>query len=756
MTVQVVVPLPLDRAFTYRVPDALTEKAQVGCRVVVPFGSRRLSGLITARDTPAPAGDFQIKDVADVLDETPALNEELLRLTRWIADYYVCGHGEVVKTALPPGATLSDDRKEPRTSVKYRKHVRFAPAYASVDADEMLEELRGSKQKAVVEAMAGLASVGETMPPRSEIMARAEASAQTVRSLVAKGMIECVEKEAERSALDDLPEPDAPRPITRHPAQQNALDKIEQAVQERRFETFLLHGVTGSGKTEVYISALKTVLAHDRTGIILVPEIALTPQTVQRFRAHFPGRIAVLHSRMSAGERFDAWRRLRSGEYSIAIGPRSAIFAPLEDLGLIVVDEEHEGSYKQFDPAPRYHARDVAVMRAHMNDAVCVLGSATPSLESEMNARWGKYTKLDMPDRVPVPGHEAAPLPPVTVVDLTLERKKHQLEGVIAAPLREALRERIDRGEQAILLQNRRGYAPVIECEDCGWSPECPDCAVTLTYHKSHRQLRCHYCGRADRLPQRCPSCESEALSQLGTGTQRVEEELASFLPDARVVRMDRDTTARKGAHHRLLSSFGRGEADILLGTQMVAKGLDFEQVTLVGVINSDTGLLLPDFRAEERTFQLLTQVAGRSGRSELAGEVILQTRNPEHPALQFATTHDYRSFAEYALDERRALGYPPFGRLAGVEFRGPKEAKVRTMAEKWTKGIAPVEGLTVMGPQPALISRIKKSYRYHTLLKTGRGDINLQHVLRRAQETFGSPKNGYYIAVDVDAVGLF
>ncbi|HYG69777.1 MAG TPA: primosomal protein N', partial [Anaeromyxobacteraceae bacterium] len=416
-----------------------------------------------------------------------------------------------------------------------------------------------------------------------------------------------------------------------HPAQAAALGEIEGALAAGRPRTFLLHGVTGSGKTEVYIRAIRAALAQGKTALVLVPEIALTPQTVRRFRAHFGDRVAVLHSRMSDGERYDAWRAIRDGRYPIVIGPRSAVFAPLENLGLVVVDEEHEASYKQFDPAPRYHARDVAVMRAHRAGAVCVLGSATPSLESLANAKAAKYRLLKMPERVPVRGKQPAPLPPVRVVDLAREKEVRRLKGALSHDLRNAIRARLDRREQVILLQNRRGYAPVLTCDDCGFTPHCRDCAVSLTVHKPRRQLRCHYCGWTERQPDACPKCGSGALALLGAGTQRVEEELAEAFPEARVLRMDLDTTARRGAHRRLLDAFGSGEADVLLGTQMVAKGLDFPRVTLVGVVNADTGMLLPDFRAAERTFQLLAQVAGRAGRRDLPGEVILQTRNPGH-----------------------------------------------------------------------------------------------------------------------------
>ena len=824
MTVDVVLPLPLDQAYTYRVPDALADAVQTGARVLVPFRNRRLTGVVVQEGPPPETLDFEVKAVLDVLDDVPVCTDELLALTKWIADYYVCNWGEALKTVLPagttveterrltptdadPGAwaehevgaavlddlaergdttlaavrkrlgpavplalvrrmaadgvlemetTLSDEQVGPKTDT----HLRFAPAFQHADAaDDLIEQLRGAKQQAVIRALAGFRAEGTPEPPRTDVMERADASYATVRSLVDKGMVELVEKEVMRSPLDDLPPPDPPPDHDLLPAQQDALDAVTDAVNDQRYGTFLLHGITGSGKTEVYIRALKAVRETGRTGIILVPEIALTPQTVQRFRAHFGDEIAVLHSQMNRGERYDAWRRLRTGDATIAVGPRSAVLAPLEDLGLIVVDEEHETSYKQFDPAPRYHARDVAVMRAHRSDAVCILGSATPSLESTMNARWGKYERLALPERVPDASGEAATLPEVRVLDLTLQRKKHQLEGALADPLRDAVRERVERGEQTILLQNRRGYAPVLECEDCGWAPECGDCSVTLTLHRTggRGRLKCHYCGRTDRIPRQCPQCGGGDISQIGTGTQRVEAELDDVLPDdATILRMDRDTTRQKHGHHQILRRFRNG-ADVLLGTQMIAKGLDFSRVTLVGVVDADVGLLFPDFRAEERTFQLLTQVAGRAGRADLRGEVLLQTRNPDHPAIRYATTHDYEGFAEEALAERRQLGYPPFGHVATVEFRGADEGRVERLATNWTEQLRTHAGpVEVLGPEPAFIQRVQKQYRYRTLLKSRSGGAKpLQTALRRTREAHGTPPNGYHVAIDVDALGL-
>jgi primosomal protein N' (replication factor Y) len=820
--VRVILPLPLDQAYTYLVPPELAAAVRPGVRVLVPFGPRRLTGLVVDAAAGQEVPEDRLRPLLDVLDERPAFTDELLRLTHWMADYYVCAWGEAIKAALPAGTDIEDEHRivrtdmpatsaltpkertllrvleqggettldalrqqvrgvhlaslraleqaglvrleaaltTPKVRIKHERYVRLAPAFAHGSAPRDLAVLlRGTKQVAVVEALGGFLLEGRKEPRLAEVLARAGATGATVQTLVAKGIVEVVEREVLRTPLGDWP--DEPAPIrTLHPAQQAALQPIQEALAARRFQTFLLHGVTGSGKTEVYIAALKETLAQGRTGIILVPEIALTPQTVRRFRAHFGDRIAVLHSRMSLGERYDAWRHLRDGRFQVVIGPRSAILAPLSDVGLVVVDEEHEPSYKQFDPAPRYHARDVAVMRAHLHHAVCVLGSATPSLESYTNARWGKYTLLEMRQRVPVPGLPAAPLPTVEVVDLTLERKKHRLDGVFSERLCQAIQQRLDRREQAILLQNRRGYAPVVECASCGWSPRCPDCAVTLTYHRPRHELRCHYCGRVERLRRTCRNCQQDDLTLLGTGTQRVEEELTARFPEIRVLRMDLDTTGRKDAHHTLLDRFGRGEADVLLGTQMVAKGLDFGRVTLVGVVNADVGLLLPDFRADERIFQLLTQVAGRAGRAGLRGEVILQTRNPGHKVLQFAARHDYEGFAETALPERQPMHWPPYGRLVGIEFRGPKDAVVAELAQAWTTTLRHGAGemVQVLGPEAAFVGRIQRQYRYQTFLRAPRGvpSGELQRLLRQTLARFGPPPKACHISIDVDAVGLF
>lgn len=769
LTVDVIVPVPVDEAFTYRVPEGFENRAQVGVRAVVPFGSRTVTGLIVGRSEQDAGGHRgrheegaaegengrTLKPLESIVDDEPAFTDELIGLTRWIAEYYLCSWGEAVRAALPPGTGRSD------VSVRTDVFLRLAESYRNEEAiRDVLEELPGHKQEAVVEVLADRLAEGTEEIPQVEVLEEADASYSTVRSLLRREVIERVEREVVRTPYGSLADrPPEPEEHELMEAQADALEAVLGAIEGERFESFLLHGVTGSGKTEVYIRALREVRRRGETGIVLVPEIALTPQTVNRFRAHFGDEVAVLHSQMSDGERYDTWREVRRGRYSIVIGPRSAVLAPLENLGLIVVDEEHEESYKQFDPAPRYHARDVAVMRAHRNEAVCLLGSATPSLESYLNARHGKYTLLELPDRIPGPDGEPVVLPEVEVVDLTLERRKHRLEGALSETLRAAIGERLERQEQVILLQNRRGYAPVVECADCGWSPECRDCAVTMTYHKSRRQLRCHYCGLAGRKPESCPECGGTELGLHGQGTQRVEEELRELFPEAALERMDRDTTSAKDAHRTILERFERGETDVLLGTQMIAKGLDFGGVTLVGVVNADTGMLFPDFRAEERTFQLLTQVAGRSGRSDLPGEVYFQTRNPDHPAIRFAREHDYHGFVESELPQRRQFGYPPYGRMVGVEFRGKSARRVESVAEDWTRILKErVEEGRVQGPSEAFVGKVKGKYRFHTLVRIPRKvpSGRIRDWFRGTEEAYGSVPGECRVAIDVDPVGRF
>ncbi len=572
--------------------------------------------------------------------------------------------------------------------------------------------------------------------------------------------------------------------ITLNERQQHAVEIILAKQRSKQFHTFLLYGVTGSGKTQVYIETIRETLQQGKTAIVLVPEISLTPQIVRRFKLHFGDKVVVLHSRLSFRERSDAWRHIQEEHHPIVIGPRSAVFAPLKNIGLIIVDEEHEASYKQFEQTPRYHARDVAIMRAHNAHAVVVLGSATPSLESYTNALNGKYSLLELPERV-----DTAQLPKIELVNMAAERQrkfllyreKRKLEfkedpikartsqqtfeyGMISDMLKEHIVQRLKKREGIILLHNRRGFAPIIECLDCGKVDMCDNCNITLTYHLTKKHLRCHYCGLVKQPPEKCSNCKGTDIQYRGFGTQRVEEELSQLFPEARLLRMDLDTTSRKGAHDKILRKFSDGEADILLGTQMVSKGLDFPRVTLVGVISADTQMLLPDFRSAERTFQLLTQVSGRAGRSTLAGEVVIQTFQPTHYSLQHVLKHDFTSFYHEEIAYRKELLYPPFSRLVLVECKGKHEETViqhaafiaNLLKQKMT-------GYIVLGPSPAAITKINKQFRWHIVIKDIKsknpsGSI-LHHRLKDViAKYYSSPlgKNkSINCVVDIDPVGM-
>ena len=634
---------------------------------------------------------------------------------------------------------------------------------------------RQKKARAILETLLTVNRGNDALLPVNELLRASGGSLRTLREFAAAGVVPILRKEVPRrqefgTELQTLT-------IVLNTYQKNVLGALTAAQDADKGGTFLLHGVTGSGKTQVYIEAIRHCLAAGKSAIVLVPEISLTPQMVRRFTSHFGDEVIVVHSRMSAGERQDAWRLAARGKCRIVIGPRSAIFAPLAHLGLIVVDEEHEASYKQFDSSPRYNARDVAVVRGGQTHAVVVLGSATPSAESLWNAAEGKYTLLHMPTRI-----DDVPLPAIVLVDMTAERKRDYaarkealppeergrlrnfMQSSLSSLLREKIADRLSRGEGIILLQNRRGFAPFVECSDCGYVEMCENCNVTMTYHLAKKHLRCHYCGLVRPPHVQCPTCGGPNLALRGIGTQKVEEELHSYFPEAKVLRMDLDTTVRKGAHDRLLQAFGNGDADILLGTQMVAKGLDFARVTLVGVISADTQLLLPDFRASERTFQLLTQVAGRAGRggeSARKGEVVIQTHQPGNTTLAHVIDHNGEAFYREELLTRRELSYPPFARLALVETRGEDEEAVRKTAEGFAsilKSAPP--SVRMLGPAPAVISRVNRKYRWHIIVKCEKDQDPsglamrrvLQGALRRQEE---HPRRGVQVIVDMDPAGL-
>ncbi|HEX6534401.1 MAG TPA: primosomal protein N' [Gemmatimonadaceae bacterium] len=753
--IEVALPIPLFRTFTYRVPDALGAIAP-GSRVVVPVRGRRTIGICLGPSD--GAGVAAPRDVLDAPDDRPALGDGMLALCRWISEYYVVPLGLVTRCALPAALTGVG---APRPAVKTQRIVVLRRELPSLQERDALFA-RARRQRELYEVLEGMGGHAEL----AHLVEQLGFSRPVVEKLVDKGLAsiesEVVSRDPFASRSSGPPQSHAPTP-----AQRAAIDAL---VAGRGGEVFLLHGVTGSGKTLVYIELLREVVERRRqTAIVLVPEIALTPQTVDRFRAVFGDRVAVLHSALSDGERYDAWLALQRGEKRIAVGARSAIFAPLRDLGAIIVDEEHETSYKNGE-TPRYHAREVAVVRARRDGAVVVLGSATPSLESWRNAEAGKYTRLTLPERV-----GAGRLPAVEVVDLRhlparsadgapragQEVAHAAFRRVVSEPLEAALGERLTRGEQSILLLNRRGYASFVQCEECGDVRSCPNCSISLTYHRSPERLVCHYCQHAEPLPPACPRCGGPTVRQRGLGTQQVERLLAERYPYARIARMDVDTTSGKWAHAEILDRVGRGEIDILLGTQMIAKGLDFPNVTLVGVIDADVGINLPDFRASERSFQLLSQVAGRAGRGPKGGEVVIQTRVPDHHAVRCALGHAYEAFVALELPAREHPAYPPCIRLANVIFSGTEEeatANLAIQAAEWLRALVTrrtIAGVQVVGPAPCPIDRIKRRWRWHLLLKSEHPGP-LTRVARYFLERFPIPGTAELrVALDRDPVAL-
>ncbi|HDL18406.1 MAG TPA: primosomal protein N' [Bacteroidetes bacterium] len=820
---EVVFPLPIRHGFTYQIPPHLRPILKPGYRVLVPFGRRKLTGFVTG--LPAQTKITELKEVEDILDDKPIVTPEILKLTKWIAEYYMASWGEVIEAALPAGINLESRKKvalsgeldrekilalekinkdqrnlllllhrkgkqvvsqlesslgkqnlnynlmilqkrgllffsreliEPKTKIKFQNFVRLS---SGIEPQGELEKTVARLMKSnlrqadlVMELAKHPAGMLQT-----ELLRCTKTSSSTLKKARENGLIDITRKETFRDYYGQF-EAKKPELLTLNADQEQALQKLIGYIDERQFIPVLLYGVTGSGKTQVYIDVLKEVRKKNRNAIVLVPEIALTPQTVSRFKAHFGDDIAVLHSRMSNGERYDSWRKIHNGQVHIVIGPRSAIFAPLANIGLIVVDEEQENSYKQNDQSPRYHARDVALIRGQMNRAIVILGSATPSLESYYNARIHKFKILEMPHRV-----EALPLPEVEIVDMREEWQKYKGKPslIFSHRLMQKIAEKLDQKEQVILLQNRRGFSTFILCRDCGHVERCINCNITLTYHIHEHRLRCHYCDYQKAAPQTCPSCGGIQINYKGTGTQRVEEEIRTHFPAARVVRMDMDTTRRKGSHDRILRDFEEGEYDILLGTQMVAKGLDFPNVTLVGVISADTTLRLPDFRAAERTFQLLTQVAGRSGRKTKQGEVIIQTYSPQDHSIIFSKKHDYLRFFAGEIMERKDLSYPPFSRLIKIEFRESGEEKVKLVADVFARNMIAQPFYRLLGPAPAPLSRLKDEYRYHIIIKYNRstdpqGKKTRDEIQRVSRKLGKKGSQGVKIIVDVDPTDLF
>ncbi|GGG12930.1 primosomal protein N' [Paenibacillus abyssi] len=824
MIARVIVDVPTkqtDRPFDYKVPEAMSGWIEVGSRVGVPFGGRTLQGFVVELAEQSEVDLSRLKAIAELLDPSAPLSPDLIELALWISDKYCCTWTAALQAMIPsalkgkaeryislqesnlhaeaglPQPVLEHIRKyapvkldtlqqrfpdssaaikaglrsgvlSETVAVKDRLAIRTVltvfPAADSITEEEALAQIpaRAAKQR---ELLSYLFTRNEPIPLQA-LLAETGSSAASVRALEDKGLVEVREVQQNRDPYAGRTfAPSQPLELTE--GQQAVFESITAAVLAGDPKVFLLQGVTGSGKTEVYLQSIDCCIAQDRQAIVLVPEISLTPQMVERFKGRFGDAVAVLHSRLSNGERYDEWRKIKEKRVKVAIGARSAIFAPFERIGLIIIDEEHESSYKQ-EESPKYHARDVAVKRAKQHGATVVLGSATPSLESYAAARRASLqgdgqsdALLPLPERV-----GGRPLPPVEIVDMREELKAGN-RSMFSRRLHQALGERLERGEQSVLLLNRRGYSTFVMCRSCGYTAGCPHCDISLTYHQKSRMLRCHYCGYAEHSTLVCPECQSEHIRFFGTGTQRVEEELAKLFPGIRVIRMDVDTTTEKGSHEKWLTMFGERKADVLLGTQMVAKGLDFPFVTLVGVIAADSSLNLPDFRAAEKTFQLLTQVAGRAGRHHLPGEVVVQTYTPDHYSVRTAQRHDYDAFLEEELRHRRMMSYPPFCRLILVTMTHEQLPLLVEQGERFAAALreraaragvlAPLataqeRAMDILGPVASPIPRLKDRYRFQCMIKY-RGNVDATELLRSVLASFteGQQQGKVLFSVDVD-----
>ncbi len=737
---EVAVPLHVLQTFTYRLTPDQRAEAQVGARVVVPLGRSVVTAyIVNLLDTlPEDLAEIDIKDAQSLIDSAPVCNPEILQLARWVADYYACPLGEVIKAALPPGMTP----KRQSASFAKPKMRRFVRLVQS-NGDEKLTEA----QQRVISTL-------ESNGPMSlqSLLQSASVGASTISSLAKKTRVEVYDEAVRRDPFNAAARFRVEEDHTLTAAQASVLEQIEQQMNSAAYSAFLLHGVTGSGKTEIYMRAMQRALNLGRSAMMLVPEIALTPVFSRQLRARFGDQVAIFHSSLQKGERFDEWTRVRNGDARVVIGTRSAVFAPVKSLGLIVVDEEHESSYRQQE-SPYYNARDVAIVRAQKESATVVLGSATPSLESFHNARKGKYCLLTLPERI-----AARPMATARIIDMRTVFARHGKPRVFSDELLEAIRETRERNEQSIILLNRRGYSSFILCRSCGETIQCPNCDVTLTYHRSERVIVCHYCNHREAVPRVCPSCSKKYIYYVGEGTEQLEEMLKLLFPALRVARIDRDTTARRKSFEQSLADFSAGRIDTLVGTQMLAKGHDFPNVTLVGVVSVDAGLALPDFRSAERTFQLITQVAGRAGRGDRPGKVLIQTYHPYHYALQHACAQDYEGFYDEELRYRQNHSYPPFVALATLLIHGPDLDRVRSDSLELRRQLDLANQdrkCRILGPAPAPLSRLKGEHRFQMLIKS-RSRKNLREIADAALKSVAD--NGINlrsINLEIDPVSI-
>lgn len=785
---------PIDRPFDYAVPKELEVLVEPGMRVKVPFGNRKVLGFVTDIKETSEFDPSRLKPIHELMDVVPVLNDELLAMAKWMKKQTVCFEIDALQVMIPSALRAKYEKRfvlnAPLEEIPEPLRVYFGnrPFVRAQDAVEVYALLKKELERGTVVADTDIsqqtavkkvrmihiadsleqleaidirpnakqqiklleffkAHIGQAIES-SDLQRAAETTLPTIYSLADKGAAVIRNEESYRDPKM-LAEIERKGFLQLTEAQQTAFDAIRGALHTPK--TFLLHGITGSGKTEIYLQAIDEVLKEGKEAIMLVPEISLTPQMTLRFKERFGDLVAVLHSGLSAGEKYDEWRKIQRAEVKVVVGARSAIFAPFENLGLIILDEEHESSYKQ-DDSPRYHARDVAIWRAGQHNCPVILGSATPSLESYARAQKGVYELLVLEKRA-----KNQPLPTVHIVDMR-EELRNGNRSMFSIPLAEAIRERLERKEQVVLFLNKRGYSSFVLCRDCGTVMQCPNCDISLTYHRSSELMKCHYCGYDEPVPHTCPECQSEHIRFFGTGTQKVEEELAKLVPGARVLRMDVDTTRNKGAHEKILSAFGEGKADILLGTQMIAKGLDFPNITLVGVLSADTTLHLPDFRAAEKTYQLLTQVSGRAGRDKLPGEVYVQSYTPEHYAITLAKDQLYEPFYDQEMAMRRASGYPPYYYVVNIQFTHEDLMTVAGYAEQTVRFLqGQLSGSTIIiGPSASLIARVNNRYRYQCLIKYKK-EPKLADVMQQLIKIHRSEwiKKGATLSIDMNPTSV-
>jgi primosomal protein N' (replication factor Y) len=796
----VALPVPVDRLFTYRLPLAVQDKARRGCRILVPLGTRRLVGTLLHVHDREP--EQTPRETLTLLDEEPALEEDLIGLAQWIAEYYGAPLGEVLRGMLPLTGevrrtktyTLTDAGREVARQLLTTDAVDEAvqilqmlferPRSAGYIASKIaggntvlrdllkrgwvvLDEhynsrdpLRTSSERLEVEFRQRPVEGAKLRKSERELLAFLELhpgshnlrqltavlkdAGRTARALARQDLVRLEPERLRPGAGFERPRPEL------NADQKAALDVIENSLNKQQFCTFLLEGVTGSGKTEVYMCSIEAVLAVDRNALLLVPEIALTPAVAGQFFHRFGDQVAILHSAFSDRERAEQWRRIKLGKARVVVGTRSGVFAPVQNLGLVIVDEEHDASYKQQD-TPRYHGRDVALVRAKEAGAVAILGSATPSIETRYNSESGKYGRLRLPERI-----GKRPLPEVEIVDMRVEFLETKQQGAFSRRLLQEIALRLESQEQVMLLLNRRGFSSFMTCRSCGERLQCINCAVSLTHHRRDRRMLCHYCGYAEKVPDSCPKCDSKYIQFIGAGSERVEEELFKHFPAARIARLDRDTASPKGAFENILQSFRAGETDILVGTQMIAKGHDVPNVTLVGVVLADIGLSMPDFRAAERGFQLLTQAAGRAGRGERAGQVLIQTLNPEHYAIQFAAKQDYDGFYSKEIEFRRWLRYPPFSAFSGITLRAKKRDDALRCATEFGRILTPPPfGVRVLGPAEAPVPRLKSEYRYQLLIKAASRSLLRETLSKLREYAYAAKWPATAVVIDVDPLSL-